>query len=570
VHIAVVVGSLLGDTRAFLRLLAAQPGVEVTLLKGDTEFTQALRCLREAHRLWFEGTSPLLADLAARPAADWLAGAYLRLGTGDVDRLPTPAPWRLVRTVFVPDRATARAVRGLDPSPASAGTRVERAGEPADRVEWVRARAGDLQARDCAVLLRLVERCRGRVRLFGESPPELHDMVTRACGLEVVETEPADTRVFWRAGPGLTSEFRVETVPGGAGDPVPSNPPPPDPAADDVPLVSAVVPVYNGEETIDRCLRSLRRQTWPNLEIVVVDDGSTDGTAERVAQHLNDPRVRFVDTPHTGRPEARNRGVAEARGRWIAWLDADDEAMPNRIRAEIQAARAADGADVIHSDGLLTWPDGVVKYTRRGPELPPETLPARLLAGLAGICPLLNTSAVVRRDLYERIGLYDSAFPRGQDYEFWCRCAIAGDVRFVHVPVPLVKVDRAWNTPDRRWMALTASMHIARRLVHGCGEEALMNPVARDLREPPAMLIGRILYATGTQVEGPASHPIFADAEAYLRRALADADGAPRQEAARLLEALTTYCHRDAAARPPGPAAGRTAPVPVAARPSAD
>jgi len=568
VHVAVIAGSLFGDTRAFLRLLAAQPGVEVTLLKADAEPGRALRILRDAHRLWFEGTGPLLADLVGRPAADWLAGAYLRIGADDADRLTMPGLWRLVRTVFVPDRATARRVRALDPAPASAGTRVELAGQTPDRIEWLSARAGDLRGKDWTIVLRLVEGCRGRVRLVGEPPHELAEMVTRAYGLEVVEDGPAETVLTWRDGPGMTPQFRVETVRSAAdaGDPAP----PPDPEAADPPLVSAVVPVYNGQDTIDRCLHSLRRQTYPNLEIVVIDDGSTDGTAGRVAKHLNDPRVRYFDKPHTGRPETRNRGVAEARGRWIAWLGADDEAMPNRILTQVEAARTAGGADVVHADGLLIGADGAVTFTRRSRSFAAGDLPARLLDGLAAVCPILDTSAMIRRDLYDRLGRYDPAFQRCQDYEFYGRCAAAGGVRFVHVPVPLVKVHRSLRTAQIRRDVLTAYHEIARRLIRSVGEEALVDPVARDLRDPSPMVIGRALLATGVAFDGPGDHPVFAEAERYLRRGLSQARGASRQEAAFLLEQLTEYRRRRTVDRTATASGGRPAVAPVGAEPYAD
>ncbi|MFO7900732.1 MAG: hypothetical protein R6V58_16935, partial [Planctomycetota bacterium] len=149
-HVAVIAAGLFADTRAFLRLLASQPRVDLTLVKGDTEPAQALRAIRDAHRLWFEGAGPLLADLAGRRGADWLPGGYLRLGAGDLDRLPAAAGlWRLVRTVFVPDSVTARRVRALAPSPDTARVRVEPDGEPHDRVEWLSAKAGDRTFHPC-------------------------------------------------------------------------------------------------------------------------------------------------------------------------------------------------------------------------------------------------------------------------------------------------------------------------------------------------------------------------------------------------------------------------------------
>ncbi|MFO8012988.1 MAG: glycosyltransferase [Phycisphaerae bacterium] len=569
-HVAVIAAGLFADTRAFLRLLASQPRVDLTLVKGDTEPAQALRAIRDAHRLWFEGAGPLLADLAGRRGADWLPGGYLRLGAGDLDRLPAAAGlWRLVRTVFVPDSVTARRVRALDPSPDTARVRVEPDGEPHDRVEWLSAKAGDLRTQDWNRVLCIAEQSHGRVRLVGNPPRELAEVLTCACGLEVVDDPAAETTVTWRCGPGLAPQFCLRKDRDDAVE-VPADPPPPDPEADDTPLVSAVVPVYNGEETIDRCLVSLRRQTYPNLEIVVVDDGSTDGTAAAVAKHLNDPRVRYFDKPHSGRPDTRNRCVAEARGRYLAWLDADDEAMPNRIRAEVDAARAAGDADVVHADGLLVGPDGNVIFTRRGRSYAPEELPARFLAGVAGICPVLNTSALVRRDLYDRVGGYDAAFPRCQDVEFWCRCAAAGDVRFVHVPVPLVKVHRAAHSERTRTEALDARLRVAQRLAAGVPADALVDPLARDLRETFDVVLGRTLLATGIGMEAPADHPILAEAEVRLGRALGLANEQTRRDIAFLLNELTAYRRGGTSAEPADGLRGPPAAAHAAVGPCAD
>jgi len=551
VHVAVIAAGLFPNTRSFLRLLAARPGVRVSLLKGGTEPTAALRAVRDAHRLWFEGAGPLLSALAGRPAGDWLGGAYLRIGPEDVDRLPTPAPWRLVKTVFVPDRATADRVRALDPSPASAGTRVERAGEAPDLVDWVHAKPGDLQRGHWNQLLRIAEHCRGRVRIAGNPPPELADVLTRAYGLEVVGDGPADTHVTWRGGAGLAPYFSVHVAEGAAAEmPPPADPPPPDPAADDPPLVSVGVPVYNGQDTIDRCLASLRRQTYPNLEIVVVDDGSTDATADRIAQHLDDPRVRYFDKPHSGRPESRNRCVAEARGRYIAWLDADDEAMPNRIRLQVQAARAAGDAEVVHADGLLLDSDGTVTGTRRGRSYPADDLPARFLAGVAGIVPVLNATALVRRDLYDRLGGYDPAFPRCQDFEFWCRCAIAGDVRFVHLALPLIKVYQSPLGQQTRTEALDARLRIARQLVEALPAETLMDPVARDLQDPLEVVVGRTLLSAGMSLGAPCEHALFSEAEAHLDRAADGAGPATRAEIGFLRGQLEAYRRQEGGGQP--------------------
>jgi len=559
-QVAVVLASLFDDTRAFLRALAGQPEVRLTLARGDADPLEVLRAVRGADRLWLEGLGLAVADLSARPAAAWLPPACLRIGPADLPNLACPTLWRLVRTVVAPDRATAERVRALLPRGGRPRIQVRLDVPVEARVAALGTRGGDLHAQEWTAVLRLAERARGRVRLLGEGPPELTEVLTVGYGRELVEAGPAETRILWHAPP-RAPVVHVSAEAGGEA-PVPCGPPP-QPGAEP-PLVSAVVPAYNAAETIDRCLTSLRRQTYPNLEIVVIDDGSTDETAERVAAHLDDPRVRYFDTPHGGRPAARNRGIAEARGEWIAWLDADDEAMPNRIFAEVEAARAAGGADVVHADGLLLAPDGTVRFTRRNRPVAQKELPARLLAGLSGCCPILNGSTLVRRGLYDRLGGYDEAFPRCQDYEFWCRCAAAGDVRFVHVPVPVVKVYRGARTAEATRRFLDGALGVARRLVETVGEAALVDPVARDLLEPPALVIGRTLLETGLAAEGPADHPIFEEAERYLRRGSSVGTGTARAEAERWLEVLEAYRRHGAGRRP----SGRTAaPAAVPATP---
>jgi len=104
-------------------------------------------------------------------------------------------------------------------------------------------------------------------------------------------------------------------------------------------LVSVVIPAFNACDYIDRTLLSVRRQTHKSLEILVVDDGSTDGTASIVCQHaLQDGRVRLIQQDNSGVAVARNRGIEEARGRYIAPIDADDLWAPDKVELQLRAA----------------------------------------------------------------------------------------------------------------------------------------------------------------------------------------------------------------------------------------
>lgn len=107
-------------------------------------------------------------------------------------------------------------------------------------------------------------------------------------------------------------------------------------------LVSVVIPAYNATATIGATLESVRRQTWPDIEIIVIDDGSSDDTAAQVSRHAAaDSRIRLVVQANGGVAAARNRGIADARGSLVAPLDADDLWHPNKLERQVAALRSA-------------------------------------------------------------------------------------------------------------------------------------------------------------------------------------------------------------------------------------
>ena len=305
------------------------------------------------------------------------------------------------------------------------------------------------------------------------------------------------------------------------------------------PLVSAVVPVYNEAVRVRHAIASLQSQTYPHLEIVVVDDGSTDGTAAAVGQHLNDPRVRYFYKEHSGRPETRNLGVRQSRGEFVAWLGADDESMPCRIERQVAAALATPGADIVHTDGLIVRPDGSLHERRHYPAFTAEEFPRRLLAGFAGVCPILDTSAMIRRSVYDRVGLYDTTFVRCQDYDFYLRTAMAGDVTYAHVPLALVKVHLSVPSADKRRMSHDFYSTLALKLIQFFGPDRLMDPVARDLQLPPYLVLAEYLTAIVAALKMPPGSALCDEAQRYLGPIIRNAGPMDRGEACKLLGAVS-------------------------------
>lgn len=123
------------------------------------------------------------------------------------------------------------------------------------------------------------------------------------------------------------------------------------------PLVTVVIPLYNKASTIARSIASALDQSWTNLELVVVDDGSTDDFKPQIAQFLEDPRVRLVAKPNGGLGGARNSGVQAANGAYIAFLDADDAFTPGHIREGMDVINGR--TNIIYYTQVLISRDGV-------------------------------------------------------------------------------------------------------------------------------------------------------------------------------------------------------------------
>lgn len=187
------------------------------------------------------------------------------------------------------------------------------------------------------------------------------------------------------------------------------------------PLVSVVVPAYNSEVTIDETLRSVRAQTYRNLEILVVNDGSSDGTSLIVEGHAReDARVRLFHQSNAGLAATRNRGIAEARGEYIAPIDADDLWMPTKIEKQMRAMLAG-GPKV----GLVyTWyaridDEGRIISTIYRPSDQGRVFRQMCMRNLPGN----GSSPLMRKQAVLEVGGYDPSLPACEDLKLYLQIA---------------------------------------------------------------------------------------------------------------------------------------------------
>jgi len=199
----------------------------------------------------------------------------------------------------------------------------------------------------------------------------------------------------------------------------------------DCPTVTVIVPAYNRADLLPRALDSVLSQTFGDLEVLVVDDGSTDGTANLVREYeARDRRVRYLRQPHNaGVSAARNRGLREARGKFIAFLDSDDEWFPEKIAH--QAVRLQDlparvgliycGVRTVNDEGGWTF------RPQHAGSVHNELLLKNAIHSGSGV--------IIRREVVDAVGYFDEDIPAIEDYDYWIRIARHFDFSFVEAPL---------------------------------------------------------------------------------------------------------------------------------------
>jgi glycosyltransferase involved in cell wall biosynthesis len=196
------------------------------------------------------------------------------------------------------------------------------------------------------------------------------------------------------------------------------------------PAVSIVVPLYNKASYILRCLKSIQRQTFTDFEVIVVNDGSTDGSGD-LAAGLRDPRFTVTHQDNQGSGAARNRGIALAQAGLIAFLDADDTWDENFLAAIAGLAKEFPEAGVFASGYRRCFGRGLDREVtlRTPPGTHTRLLADYLSIGRRGGC-LTCSSVAIRRDLLTRVGGFIEGHPLGEDQDLWVRLSLLAPIAY--------------------------------------------------------------------------------------------------------------------------------------------
>ncbi|MDE2928060.1 MAG: glycosyltransferase [Acidobacteriota bacterium] len=196
--------------------------------------------------------------------------------------------------------------------------------------------------------------------------------------------------------------------------------------------ISVIIPTHNRRETLVRAVESVQAQTFRDWDLLIVDDGSHDGT-DREWSNPGDPRIRYLRTEHRGVSAARNLGIQQARFPWIAFLDSDDTWLPKKLEAQLTALESHPGYLAVHSDEI---------WIRRGRRVNPKKIHRKYGGWVYRYslprCVISPSSILIARELLDRCGMFDEDFPVCEDYELWLRMFARHPICFVDRPL-LVK-----------------------------------------------------------------------------------------------------------------------------------
>lgn len=198
-----------------------------------------------------------------------------------------------------------------------------------------------------------------------------------------------------------------------------------------VPKTSVVITCYNYGQYIRAAIESVLDQTWQDFEIIVIDDGSTDDTPQVMAEYNGHEKIRYLRQENQGQPKAKNRGIAESRGEFVAFLDADDVWLPEKLALQLQLFNEP-AVGVGYTRRYWIDPDGqVIQGNER-------TLRRGTILNYIFIDNFICfSSSMVRRELLDTIGGFDETLPMGIDYDLWIR--LAAKCKFDFVDQPLIK-----------------------------------------------------------------------------------------------------------------------------------
>ena len=193
-----------------------------------------------------------------------------------------------------------------------------------------------------------------------------------------------------------------------------------------MPKVSVIIPTYNRLPMLKEAVDSVLAQDFEDFELIVVDDGSTDGTAEEIERYGK--RVHLLQHPENrGVSAARNKGILRARGKYIAFLDSDDLWVKGKLKIQVTFLNDNPHYSLCYTDEI--W---IRKGRRVNPKVKHAKYSGWIFERCLPLCTISPSSAMMRKTLFSKVGLFDESLPVCEDYDFWLRVSARFPIFFIN------------------------------------------------------------------------------------------------------------------------------------------
>jgi glycosyltransferase involved in cell wall biosynthesis len=212
-----------------------------------------------------------------------------------------------------------------------------------------------------------------------------------------------------------------------------------------MPKVSVIIPTYNRLPMLKEAVNSVLAQDFEDFELIVVDDGSTDGTIEEIRKFGG--RVRLLQHPENrGVSAARNKGILHAKGKYVAFLDSDDQWVKGKLKIQVTFLDENPHYPLCYTDEI---------WIRRGKRVNPMVKHAKysgwIFEKCLPLCIISPSSAMMRKTLFSKVGLFDEALPVCEDYDFWLRVSARFPIFFINKKLIIKRGGHSDQLSQRSW-----------------------------------------------------------------------------------------------------------------------
>ena len=192
--------------------------------------------------------------------------------------------------------------------------------------------------------------------------------------------------------------------------------------------ISVIIPTFNRKQFLSNAINSVLDQTYPNIELIIIDDGSSDKTIDQLKKYKS--QIKVHKQPNKGISAARNKGLKISKNDWVAFLDSDDRWEPEKLEKQVNYLKQNPKHKFCHTDEI--WIKNTVRVNPRNKH---KKYGGYIFDKCLDICCISPSSVLIHKSIFKKIGLFDENLPVCEDYDLWLRIAMRYRFHFIEQPL---------------------------------------------------------------------------------------------------------------------------------------